>query len=375
MENTFDINIQKSLFVKALSHIQSIVERKNIESISSHLKLEAENNILIITAIDNTISITESLEAEVFQSGAITLPAHTLYEIVRKFSDETIRIKVDKNQSAMAEVSSGYSVFSLPFLSASDFPKIDVGNFECKFSVSSKTLHKIFEKNKNTISQEDGRYHLNGIFIHNVQDSSELRATATDGHRLSSVKTDLPKEAENIPSIIIPRKTVFEILKIIADNSSDILFEVSPVKIRLTIGTITIVSKLIDADFPDYLGLIPYNNKLHFSISSVEMSRAVDRVSTVMMEKSQAIKLIISGTRLELQAGGVNQSLGNETLEIESNIDSFEISFNAKYLLDIMASIDNSESVEFKFSDPYSAVLIQSKEDDKTDFVIMPMRA
>lgn len=375
MHKNFEIIVQRSVLVKALAHVQSVVERKNIESISSHLKLEADHDKLIITATDNNLAITETIDAEVVNAGSLTLPAHTLYEIVRKFSDETIEIKIDHKQNAIVEISSGYSVFHLPFLDAKEFPHIDIGNFECKFTISSELIQKALEKNRNTISQEDGRYHLNGIYFHANADINELRATATDGHRLSSVRIALPENAANTPAIIVPRKTIFEISKIIADNPAEIAVEISPVKIRLSIGNVLIISKLIDADFPDYLSLIPYNNSLFFSLPSIEMARAVDRVSTVMMEKSQAIKLIIQKDKLELQAGGINQSLGNEKLEINSNIDSFEISFNAKYLLDIMASIGNNEEVEFRLSDPFSAVLVQSKEDDKTDFVIMPMRA
>ena len=374
-ESMFEIIVQRSVFVKALSHVQSVVERKNITGISSHLKLEAADSKLVITAIDTGLSITETIVVEVTNAGAITLPAHTLYEIVRKFSDESIKIKIDPSQASIVEVSAGYSVFHLPFLSAEEFPRIDSGTFDCKFTIPCALMQKIIEKNRNTISQEDSRYHLNGIYMHPNAEEKELRATATDGHRLSSVKIPLPEGADNMPAIIIPRKSIFEISKILADDAQDVLFEVSPVKIKLTIGNAIIVSKLIDADFPDYLGLIPYSNKLHFSLPSVEMSRAVDRVSTIMMEKSQAIKIIVNNNQLELQSGGNNQSLGNEKLEIESSVDQFEISFNAKYLLDIMASVGNNVDVEFKLSDPFSAVLVQSKEDDKTDFVLMPMRA
>ena len=370
----FGVTVQRSVFVKALAHVQSVVERKNVAGISSHLKLEAASGKLVLTATDTGLSITETILAEVDKDGALTLPAHTLYEIIRKFSDESIQLKVNSDQPSMVEISSGYSVFHLPFLNAEEFPKIDFGQFDCKFTMSCVLMQKIIEKNRNTIAQEDGRYHLNGIYLHSIPAENALRATATDGHRLSSVKIPLSEAAANMPAIIIPRKSIFEILKILVDNPQDVVFEVSPVKIRLTIGEVIIVSKLIDADFPDYLALIPENNSLHFSLPSVEMARAVDRVSTIMMEKSQAIKVSINGGELELSAGGNHQSLANEKLEIDGNIEQFEISFNAKYLLDIMAVIDSGDDVEFKLSDPFSAVLVRAKKDENTDFVIMPMR-
>ncbi len=371
----FEVLVQRSVFVKALSHVQSIVDRKNIAGISSHLKLEALGNRLTITATDNSLSITEVITAQVMQSGAITVAAHTLYEIIRKFSDETVQLKIDPTQATMVEISAGYSVFHLPFLNAEEFPQTDVGEFDCKFTLPYLSMQKIIEKNRNTISQEDSRYHLNGIYLHSVLEENELRATATDGHRLSSVRLSLPTKAKNMPAIIIPRKTIFELSKILSDNQQDLTIEVSPVKIRFSIGDVVIISKLIDGQFPDYLALIPYNNSLYFNLSSIDLARAVDRASTIMMEKSQAIKFNINGNQLEIQAGGDHQSLANEKLEVTCNVEQFDIAFNAKYLLDIMAAISNGADVEFKLSDPYSAVLVQSKEDDQTDFVIMPMRA
>jgi DNA polymerase-3 subunit beta len=368
----FEVIIQRGVFVKALSHVQSVVERKNISGIASHLKIDAAENRLVITAIDTGLSITETIDANVIKEGSLTLPAYTLYEIVRKFSEETISIKIDPAKDSMAEIACGYSVFHLPFISSEEFPKIDFGNFECKFNLPAAVMQKIIEKNRSTISQEDGRYHLNGIFFHIVND--QLRATATDGHRLSSVSIDVPKDAENMPSVIIPRKTVFEVLKILQDNAHDLVFEVSPVKVKFTIGNVVMVSKLIDAEFPDYISLIPQQNTLFFSLPSVEMAKAVDRVSTIMMEKSQAIKILIKGAEIELNAGGNNQSVANEKLEVESNIEQFEISFNAKYLLDIMSVIDNGDDIKFYLSDPFSAVLARAVNDQKTDFVLMPMR-
>ena len=370
----FEVIVQRSVFLKALSHIQSIVDRKNIAEISSHLKLEAAGTILTLTALDNSLSMTATITAEIEQNGSLTLPVHTLYDIIRKFSDEKIQLKIDETQPSMVEITSGYSVFHLPFLKSEKFPRIDVGNFDCQFSLASTAMQKIIEKNRHTISQEDSRYHLNGIYFHPILENNELRGTATDGHRLSSTRVPLPKDAKNMPAIIVPRKTIFELSKIISDKEPEILVEASATKIKFTIGNLVMISKLIDAEFPDYLGLIPYNNSLFFNLPSAELSRAVDRATTILMEKSQAIEFSANVNQLEIQVGGDHQSLANEKLEINSNLEQFKISFNAKYILDIMSAIGNNADVEFKFSDQMSPVLVQSKEDDKTDFIIMPMR-
>jgi DNA polymerase-3 subunit beta len=370
----FEVIVQRSVFLKALSHVQSVVERKNISEISSHLKLEASGTTITLTALDSTLSITTVIAADIEANGALTLPVHTLYDIVRKLSDETIKLRIDPNQTSMVEISSGYSVFHLSYLKAEKFPRIDVGNFDCKFTIPASSLQKIIEKNRNTISQEDSRYHLNGIYLHPILETNELRGTATDGHRLSSTRVQLPKDAKNMQGIIIPRKTIFEISKMISDKDAEITIESSNSKIKFTIDSLVIISKLIDAEFPDYLPLIPYNNSLSFNLPSADLSRAVDRATTILMDKSQAIEFIVNGNQLEIKAGGEHQSLANEKLEISGNMDQFRISFNARYVMDILSAIGNNVNVEFKFSDQISPTLVQSQEDDKTDFVIMPMR-
>jgi DNA polymerase III subunit beta len=371
----FEIIVQKKLFVKSLAHVQAVVERRNVSAILSHLKLEATEGKLTLTAVDNTLSITETIEAEVIHTGSIAIPAQTLYDIARKFSDGTISLKIDEAQTSMVEISSGFSVFHLPYLSVDDFPTIDQDNFDCKFTMPHISMQKIIDKNRNTIAQEDARNNFNGIYFHPILDNNELRGTATDGHRLSSVRVLLPEGAEKIKPVIIPRKTIFELAKIMLDNSHDLDMEVSTTKVKITLGDVVIITKLIDSEFPEYLSLIPYANTSYFSLPATDLSKAVDRSTTIVLDKSKAVNLCITQEQLEIQLVGDNQSASNEKLEIESNnAEKFEVALNAKYLLDILASLDPSSNARLKYSAPYSAILAQAEDDEKTDFVIMPMR-
>lgn len=370
----FNIKLQKSSFVKALSHVQSVVEKRNVATILSHLKLETSGNTLTLTAIDNTLSITETIEIESSNDMAITLPAQTLYDIVRKLPENTVELKIDQDQSSMLEISSGFSVFHIPFLSIDDFPKIDIGNFECQFSMPHNVMQKIIEKNKNTIIQEDARHNFNGIYLHCILDNNEIRGTATDGHRLSSVRVIMPEGSESMNPVIVPRKTIFELAKIMQDHNDDLRIELSKVKIKFTIGNVIVISKLIDSEFPDYLSLIPYSNSLYFEVLVNDLSKAIDRVTTIVIDKSKAITLQITKNELEVSLGGDHQSMAKEKLEVNSNIDEFIVSINSRYMLDALSSMNESAMVKFKFSDPYSAILAASDDDDKTDFVLMPMR-
>ena len=235
-------------------------------------------------------------------------------------------------------------------------------------------MQKIIDKNRNTIAQEDARNNFNGIYFHPILDNNELRGTATDGHRLSTVRVVLPEGADSMKPVIIPRKTIFELAKIMADNAHDIEVEVSSVKVGFTLGDVIIITKLIDSEFPDYLSLIPYGNTLYFSLPVLDLNKAVDRAITIVIDKSKAINLTITGNQLEIQLGGDHHSLANEKLEVECNSEQFSVSLNAKYLLDILASLNDNANIKFKYSDPYSAILAQADDDEKTDFVIMPMR-
>ncbi len=370
----FDILVKRSSFLKALTYAQSIVERKSTADILTHLKLEAAGTNLTITAVDNTMSLTITLPAEIDRNGALTLPVHMLYDIVRKFSEEDIKLRIDSKQPNLLEVTSGYSVFHLPFLKAEKFPRIDFGGFDCVFNMPVSSIQRIIDNNKYTISQTDSRHNLNGIFFHPILESNELRGTATDGHRLSSTVVPLPKDAKNMKPVIIPRKSIFELAKIIADGKEDLTIETSASKIKFVLNNITLISKLVDGDFPEYLSLIPYANNLCFDVLNADLAKAVDRASIILMEKSQAIEFIINGNKLEIQAGGDNQSLANEKLEVNSNIDHLQIALNARYIMDILSTIHKDSSVVFKFSDQVSSVLVQGENDPKTDFVIMPMR-
>lgn len=370
----FEIIVQKNIFVKALSHVQSVVEKRNVTAILSHLKLETSGDTLTLTAVDNTLSITETIKVKSKVDQAITLPAQTLYDIVRKLPDNEATLKILDDQPSLLEISSGYSLFQIPFLSPDDFPKIDFGEFDCAFELEHSVMQKIIDKNKNTIMQEDARHNFNGIYLHCILDNNEIRGTATDGHRLSSVRVTMPEGSENLKPVIIPRKTIFEIAKIMQDHNESLKIEVSRVKIKITMGNITVISKLIDSEFPDYLPLIPYTNSLFFEVPVIDLGKAIDRVTTIVFDKSKAISLKINKNELEVSLGGDHQSMAKEMLEVNSNIDDFTVSINARYMQDILSANEESSVIKFKFSDPYSAILAESNDDDKTDFVLMPMR-
>ncbi|MFN7038423.1 MAG: DNA polymerase III subunit beta [Alphaproteobacteria bacterium] len=372
----FSIRIEKNPLMKALSHIQSIVEKRNIIPILSNVKLEAVDGILSLTATDMDITVTEKISVEIEAAGFLTVPAHTLYDIVKKLPDDTkITLSLDKEIPGRLNINAGQCKFSLPFLSAKDFPVMDHGDMNNQFIMHPEEFIYLIDKTKFAISVEETRYNLNGIYLHIFQHEngdSYLRSAATDGHRLCKVEVTLPEGAQNMPGIIIPKKAIYEIRKLLESAKDEVKIALSNNKININFGEINLTSKLIDANFPEYENLIPYNNNKIMEVNAKSFSKAVDRVSTISFEKLRAVKLIISQNKLTILSSGEAQGSASEEIEVNYNGEPIEIGFNSKYLLDIM-NVVQGDMVEFKLNDNYSPVLIVDKSDSNGKFVIMPM--
>ncbi|AIL65981.1 DNA polymerase III subunit beta [Rickettsiales bacterium Ac37b] len=376
-KNGFSVLVSRTDLLKVLSHAQSIVEKNNIIPILSHIKLLAQDGIIELTATNTEIAIIEKIKAEINVSGVLTVSAHTLHDIVRKLPENiNIELTVDVKKQSRLNVIAGNCHFSLPFLSAESFPVMGYGEMSHKFSMSSSELVMLFDKNRHFISTEETRYNLNGIYIHTINKDGKLafRAVAIDGHRLSRVELPkLPVGTENIPGIIIPRKTILEVRKLISSNDIEILIEISTTKIKFTCGELVLISKLIDGTFPEYDTLIPYNNQYVVRVDSESFTQAVDRVSTISFEKLRAVKFMIQNNKLTLSAVDEIHGAATEVLEISHSEKDIEIGFNSRYLLDVM-SVIKGKTVEFLFGDDnYAPVVIRDAEDVSSLYVVMPL--
>ena len=244
-----------------------------------------------------------------------------------------------------------------------------------KFSLAATDLKRLIDKTQFAISTEETRYYLNGIYLHlaGAAKAQTLRAVATDGHRLAQVDLELPKGAAGMPGVIVPRKTVGEVLRLIEDRDSEVTIELSQGKIRFTIGDVVLTSKLIDGTFPDYARVIPVGNDKELVVDKKDFEAAVDRVSTVSSERGRAVKLSLSGGKLMLSVTNPDSGSANEEIEVEYDSDALDIGFNSRYLLDIAAQIEGEVAV-LKLADPGSPTLIQDKDAKGALYVLMPMR-
>ena len=367
------VTLERSAFLKALNHVQSVVERRNTIPILSNVLVQAAGGGVKLTATDLDIEIVESVPAEVTRDGAVTISAHLLYDIVRKLPDGAQLALEQGPDSSRVNVIAGRSRFALQALPPEDFPDLSSGAFSTNFALPAAELKYLIEKTRFAISMEETRYYLNGIYLHQANQSEALRAVATDGHRLAQAQVDLPKGAAGMPGVIVPRKTVLELLKLMESMEGDIEVGLSPSKIRFAGGGLVLTSKLIDGTFPDYERVIPRNNSKHMVADTREFASAVDRVSTISFEKSRAVKLSLSKDKLSLAVNNPDSGSAEEEIQVTYSDEPIEIGFNSRYLLDVAGQIE-ADTMRFDFQDAGSPTLVKDEGDARALYVLMPMR-
>ncbi len=370
------LQLERAVLLKALGHVQSVVERRGTIPILANVKIMAEGGEVKLTATDMDIAVVETISAQVEEEGGATVPAHMLYEIVRKLPDDaTIEFSVKAGDSK-AVIKSGKSRFTLSVLSPDDFPVMAEGELPHSFSIASAECVALVEKTRFAMSTEETRYYLNGVYLHAANDDGTqvLRAVATDGHRLARMQIALPDGAAEIPGVIIPRKTIGELFKLVQEQGvEEVQIALSDSKIRFVCGSAVIVSKLIDGTFPDYDRVIPTGNDKIMEVEGKLFSNAVDRVSVIASEKSRGIKLSLKPNSLTLSAVSAEQGDATEEIAVNYGADTVEIGFNSRYLLDMMAQIEG-DSAQFVFADSAAPALVRDPADVGALYVIMPMR-
>ena len=369
------VTLERSNLLKSLNHVHRVVERRNTIPILSNVLLKAEGASLEMKATDLDLEVTEATAAQVDQGGATTVPAHLLYDIVRKLPEGAeVMLKTEEDGGSMSVIS-GRSNFKLQCLPQADFPELSAGSFSHIFRLDSAALKGLIEKTQFAISTEETRYYLNGIYLHAIESDGSLmlRAVATDGHRLARAEVEAPAGSEGMPGIIIPRKTVSELQKLVDDPDVAITTELSDTKIRFTIGSVVLTSKLIDGTFPDYQRVIPSGNDKELIVDRQTFAQAVDRVSTISSERGRAVKLAIADGQVTLTVNNPDSGSATEELPAGYDSDPIEIGFNAKYLLDVTSQLSGSES-RFMLADAGSPTLINDPTDPGALYVLMPMR-
>ena len=362
--------IERAILLKSLSHVQSVVERRNTIPILSNVLLEArDDGSLRLMATDLDLQVDESIAANVEQAGATTVSAHTFFDIVRKLPEGS-QVELTAAEGKM-QVIAGRSRFNLSTLPRDDFPVIAEGELPTRFELPAATLRQVIEKTRFAISSEETRYYLMGIFFHVIDD--QLRAAATDGHRLARITVAKPDGADGMPDIIVPRKCVHELYRLLEELEGTVEVSLSPTKVRFGLGSAVLTSKLIDGTFPDYNRVIPTANAKLLKLDPKSFSAGVDRVSTIASEKTRAVKMAVDRDKVTLSVTSPENGVATEELPADYGFDGLEIGFNARYLLDILSEIDG-DTVEVHLADAAAPTLLRENDKSEALYVLMPMR-
>ncbi len=375
-EVAFTLSITRNALLSALSHVQSVVEKRGTIPILSNIRLDAQEGKVELTATDMELAVVDRAPAEITESGSTTIPAHMLYDIVRKLPDDAeIALEEDVANHKIA-IRSGKSRFSLSTLPVDEFPAIAEGDLPHSFILTREECRALVEKTRFAMSTEETRYYLNGVYLHAADQGGTqvLRAVATDGHRLSRVEIALPSGAAGMPGVIIPRKAINELCKLLEEDIKEIKISLSDTKIRFVCGDVILVSKLIDGTFPDYGRVIPENNEHTLEVGAVALAKAVDRVSVIASDKARGVKLAINKEQVTLTTTSNDQNSGEEQIDASFNApDSLSIGFNSRYLMDVLGQIE-SNMAHFQLQDTNAPAIITDPEDPAALYVVMPMR-
>ena len=367
-------SIKRDALLKSLNLVQGVVEKKNTLPILSNVLLQIRNNKLLIVATDLDLIFYDEIEdVKISTEGNTTTSATVLYDILRKIPSNA-DIKFDLKNENKLSLKTESSDFNLLCLPPENFP-----NFSDNFEKDTINLNRskflsLLNKSKISISNDDTRHYLNGIFLHltNDQSKSFLTAVATDSHRLSSSSMEIDSE-KKFPSLILPRKAVLQLCNLLQETNEEVLVQASETKIQFKIGKVKLVSKVIDGKFPDYKKVVPANNEKVLIVHTKDFIDSVERVTTVSIDRKEGVKLVVNKDKVKLSVNSTNSGDGNEIIKANYNSEELTISFNSKYLVDIASSIEDKD-LKINLKDSVSPVLIEDKADKNSYYVIMPMK-
>ncbi|MCA7010019.1 DNA polymerase III subunit beta [Wolbachia endosymbiont of Tribolium confusum] len=361
-------SVSRASLLNTLSRVSGVVERRNAIDVLACINIKAQYGSIKLKATDLDISIFASLTANVSAEGEVKISAHTLHDIVKKLPTD-LDVNFEMNNQGKLLISCGNANFSLPNVVSNNFPVLEEGDHQYDFTLLSADLVDLLTKTKFAVSLDDTRYNLNGIYLHT--DEQFLYCVATDGHRLSCIKRPKSKDINGEFGVIIPRKTIMELLKVLGD-CSEVNIKLSDRKIKFTCGEYIIISKLIDGTFPDYKAVIPTSQDKQMIVESSKLASVIDRVSVVVSDKIKSIKFSLQENLLTLHSNSQECSDATESIEVDYDGALMEVGFNSRYLLDALSCIKNKCKVSL--SDGNSATIITDEDDPSALYIVMPMR-
>ena len=369
-----EFSINRDVFLKSLGHAYGIIEKKTTLPILSNILIEAKNSKIKITATDLDIIYSEEVTPlELKTEGSTTTSASVLYDILRKL-EPNAKVELSLHGNNQLKLVSDNSKFNLLCLASDNFPLSNEEMEQETFEIPSQKLLKLLTKTKISISNDETRHYLNGIYLHKVKidNKSFLSGVATDSHRLSSSGLGIASNI-NFSSIILPKKTIFQLISLLEQSTSPIKICNNKSKIKFEMDAGVLISKVIDGRFPDYSKVIPRDNDKTLQIELNEFKNSIERVTTVSSDRKEGLKMTISKDNLQLSVNSPNSGEGVENIKVNFNSEDMNISFNSRYLIDIISQIENN-LITINLKDAGSPVLIKDLSDKNSFFVVMSMK-
>ncbi|RMF44887.1 MAG: DNA polymerase III subunit beta [Deltaproteobacteria bacterium] len=368
-------SIEREIFLKALARVQGIVEKRNTIPILSNVLIDAADDGLVITATDLEVGMRATYPAEIRNGGKVTANAKKLFEIIKELPDDLVHFQSKEN--CWIEISCGKALFNIVGLAADEFPYFPEVE-RCQFiDLPSSSVATMLEKTAFSMSNDESKYNLNGIFFQALETDGNLmlRLVATDGHRLSLVEQPLetPAGDELLKGVIFPKKGVFELRKIADDGEAPIGLGFLENNAIVRKDDTVIAMRLVDGEFPDYSRVIPQEQDIKAKIPREQFFHALKRMAILSSEKSRGVKLTLTGGSLEISSSNPDLGDAREDLAADYAGQDIAIGFNARYLLDIL-QVHKGEEVELQIKDNMSPGMIRPVDDRHFLAVVMPMR-
>jgi DNA polymerase-3 subunit beta len=370
-----ELVVKKNDLLRELQLFQGIVERKNTIPILANVLMEAAGKEIRLLATDLEVGLRSRCDAAVEKGGSLTLPAKKLYEIVKALPETDVRIAEDKNGVKVAADRFDSRMQTLP---KEDFPAVPDASGAINATLPRAAIKEMVAKTQFAITGEDTRYFLNGALF--ILQPGSMSLVATDGHRLALVTVDRPKTAakgkdDEEVRAILPRKTLWELGKLLSEGDGDIQYERGENHLFFDVGGRMLISRMIDGQFPAFERVIPKGNNKRIEFERERLTNAVRRVALLSNERSRAVKFQLDKGKVEVTSSSPEFGEAKETLQVDYNDGSMQICFNAQYVMDFLGAVD-TDTVALELKDEVSQAVMKPVGTEGYDYtyVIMPMR-
>ena len=366
--------VKRDTLLKSLNFVQGVVEKKNTLPILSNVLLQLKDKKLSIVATDlDIVFFDEISNIKIINEGSTTTSAAILYDILRKIPSNS-ELNFELKSENKLSLKSDNADFNLLCLPIDNFPTFSDEFEGQETALNNSRFLKLLNKTRISISNDDTRHYLNGVFLHLTEAHGRcfLTGVATDSHRLSSSSLEIDNK-NGFNSLILPKKTVFQLCSLLSETTDQLLMQTSDNKIKFTIGNMKLISKVIDGKFPDYKKVVPTTNDKTLVVTSKDFINSIERVASVSIDRKEGVKLAINKDNIQLSVNSANSGDGNEKIKADFNSENLNISFNSKYLIDIASEIED-KNLKMNLKDSVSPVLIEDASDKNSYYVIMPMK-